>query len=241
MSYQCVGEKIPILCNQENFLLKANTYKLFQVCPDFQFFINPAVKEVQNSSDHSPIFCNFRSITINQSSKEVVRESSKPSWRGASSIDKENCKFLLEERLRSIAVPTQVTECRDPKCKDEEHLAACDWFATELLEGIQDSTEETLPKLKVGTKKDNQKTTPGFREQVQPSKDDAYFWHSVWKSAGRPVNTELHKIMKRTRSQFHKNFKQCKRTEEKIKKSKLLDACLNGHPSPCRAVQGLPV
>ena len=64
---------------------------------------------------------------------------------------------------------------------------------------------------------------------MQPSKDTANFWHSVWKSAGRPVNTQLHNKMKSTRNQYHKNFKQCKKTEDKIKKSKLLDACLNGN------------
>ena len=64
---------------------------------------------------------------------------------------------------------------------------------------------------------------------MKPYKEDAYFWHSIWKSAGRPINTQLHNIMKRTRNRYHMEFKKCKRTEQTIKKSKLLDACLNGN------------
>ena len=77
VSYQCVGEKIPILCNQENFLLKANTYKLFQVCPDFQFFINPAVKEVQNSGRPS----NGMFICVPNTIKSNVNDVSPGHWR----------------------------------------------------------------------------------------------------------------------------------------------------------------
>ena len=64
---------------------------------------------------------------------------------------------------------------------------------------------------------------------MKPYKEDAYFWHSIWNSAGRPINTQLHNIMKRTRNRYHMEFKKCKRTEQTIKKSKLLDACLNGN------------
>ena len=54
-----------------------------------------------NFSDHSPIFCVLRSITISNSSKEAFPECKKPSWKRASSIQKETCKSLLEDRLRN--------------------------------------------------------------------------------------------------------------------------------------------
>ena len=44
-----VGNKLPIICNQENFILKANTYKIIQTLPNFQFYINPAIKEDMNT------------------------------------------------------------------------------------------------------------------------------------------------------------------------------------------------
>ena len=129
----------------------------------------------------------------------------------------------------SIGIPTQVEDCKNPHSRDEEHLEACDWYDAEVLEGIQESAEATLPKPKGGAKNSGAKITHGFRENVQPSKDKAHFWHSVWKSAGRPINTQLHTIMKQTRNQYHKNVKQCQRTEDTIRKSKLLEAFLNGN------------
>ena len=47
-SREVIGSKIPIVCSQETFILRENSYKLTQALPDFQFIINPAVK---NSHD----------------------------------------------------------------------------------------------------------------------------------------------------------------------------------------------
>ena len=38
-------DKIPVLCNQENFLLKSNSYRIRKALPGFLTFINPAIKE----------------------------------------------------------------------------------------------------------------------------------------------------------------------------------------------------
>ena len=55
------------------------------------------------------------------------------------------------------------------------------------------------------------------------------FWHSIWKSAGKPMNNQVHSIMKRTRNKYHMELKKCRKAEQIIKKTKLLDACLNGN------------
>ena len=43
-----MGDNILLLSNQEKFILKAKTYRIFQAIPNFPFFINPAVKGVQD-------------------------------------------------------------------------------------------------------------------------------------------------------------------------------------------------
>ena len=43
-SDKIVGDKLPIICNQENFILRGNFYKLSQACPDSHFIFNPAIK-----------------------------------------------------------------------------------------------------------------------------------------------------------------------------------------------------
>ena len=389
VSPEIVGDKIPILCNQENFILKANSYKLFQAIPGFQFFINPAIKPLQdrgrpsngmficvpesikscvtdvspghwrvqavviasehsrtllinsyfpfdkrnqldnegltelietlgvisniiqssncdsvvwtgdintdysrvtphctvvrehveqmslarvwdnyevdftctyeregvsftstldqfylserilptvvdagvihhpeNTSDHEPIYCVLKSITVIQNAAQPSAGQPRPSWRLADQLEKEHYKLTLEAELGAIVIPTQILECQDTHCKQEEHIEAIDWFTTETLEAVQRAGEKTLPFPKAG--KAGKKCTPGFDERVKPHKETAYFWHNVWKSAGRPMNNQVHQIMKRTRNRYHMELKKCQKAEKIIKKTKLLNACLNG-------------
>ena len=73
------------------------------------------------------------------------------------------------------------------------------------------------------------KTTSGWNSLVQPFREKALFWHEVWKSAGKPLNCELHTVMKRSRNVYHYQVKKVKKSESKIKKDKLLEACMNGN------------
>ena len=49
VSSEIVGDKIRILCNQENFILRSNSYKLYQTVPGFQFFCEPRSKKCTGS------------------------------------------------------------------------------------------------------------------------------------------------------------------------------------------------
>ena len=89
--------------------------------------------------------------------------------------------------------------------------------------------EENLPVPKCGNANSkSEKLIPGWREMVSPFREDAYFWHQLWLSCGRPLNTEVHKIMKKTKNRYHYQYKKCQKAEDKIKRSKLLSSCLNG-------------
>ena len=47
-SVSITGAYSTILCTQENFLLKANLYKINQAMPNYSFIFNPAVKKKLN-------------------------------------------------------------------------------------------------------------------------------------------------------------------------------------------------
>ena len=96
----------------------------------------------------------------------------KPSWRKASIDERNNFKRLLDLKLEMFTIPTEITECRDPKCKDETHIEVIDWFTSELLSGD----------LQNG----NKRIVPGFTAKVKPLKETALFWFNLWKSAGSP-------------------------------------------------------
>ena len=58
-------------------------------------------------------------------------------------------------------------------------------------------------------------------EEASEFKEKVHFWFQ-----GRPLNTELHKVMKRTGNVFNFVMRKCRKAEENMKKSKLLNACL---------------
>ena len=186
-----------------------------------------------NRSDHCPIYCVLSLEGIHHDKAESSqKQQQKPSWKRASQEEKQNFKNLLEDRLNSLTIPQSVLECRDVKCRDTTHRVELDSFAMDLLETLQEIAETSLPMPAVGenskAKGQSNGVIPGWKEAVKPFKDKAYFWHQVWVSLGRPINTEIHKVMRRSKNKYHHEFKKCRKAEEKIKKSKLLDACLNG-------------
>ena len=124
--------------------------------------------------------------------------SKTPSWKNANLAQKEYYKFQLHEQLVNLKVPPSVKECSDVHCQNQDHKTAVDKFTLTLLEKVQDAAEGCLPISKNSLKKVRKKVRPGWNEEIKPFRDSAYFWHQIWVSCGRPINTEVHNIMKKT-------------------------------------------
>ena len=135
----------------------------------------------------------------------------------ANEIERNNYITLLDERFRSLEVPDDVDCCRDVNCGSEYHIEEIDFLMC-ILNTIKSTADDCLPytKKKVG----NVKKTPiaFWRDEVQLPKDKSRFWHSVWISAGKPINTELHRIMKKTRNAYHFQIRKNKKLTEKFEK-----------------------
>ena len=109
----------------------------------------------------------------------------------ASENEKELYVSKLEDNLRTIMIPAQISNFHDPHFKIEEHQEAIDWYSAQVLEAVQRAGEESFPFPKAVSLRKGKKVTHGFDTNVKHFKEDAYFWHSVWKSAGRPLNTQF--------------------------------------------------
>ena len=80
------GSSTTILCNQENFLLKANGYIIKQALPDHQFYLNLLTK----------ITLRGMFIDISDVMKENVKDISPSHWRiQAALIKKKNSKIMI--------------------------------------------------------------------------------------------------------------------------------------------------
>ena len=133
----------------------------------------------------------------------------------------------LEVKLGEISVSHSVVTCMDVKCAKIDHCDMVDNLAIEVLEAVQTTAETCLPyPARSWEGKVRTIPVPGWKETVKPFRDNANFWHQVWVSFGKPLNTEVHKTMKKTRNLYHYQFNKCKKAEEKIKRNKLLNSCL---------------
>ena len=185
----------------------------------------------ENTSDHCPIFCKIdvkKLPTISTANKTV--NSPNASWRKANESERNNYITLLDERLRTLEVPDEVDRCRNVNCDSKCHIEKIDEFFICILNTIKTTADDCLPcnkKKKVGNSK--KKPIAFWRDEVQPYKDKSMFWHSVWISAGRPINTELHRIMKRSRNAYHFQIRKNKKLAENLKKNAFLNACINNN------------
>ena len=70
---------------------------------------------------------------------------------------------------------------------------------------------------------------PGWKDEVEPKRQDALFWHAVWRSAGSPREGPLHHFMKTTRNLYHYVIRKVKRKANSIRAQKLLEASEKGN------------
>ena len=178
---------------------------------------------VDNTSDHDPIYCDIQqTFKIDNVYLPVKRKPDTISTRVLEDEDWYNFEQDLDLRLKTLDIPDCI-KCRNVHCKDIHHIHEVDVYAKNVLEEI-----DSAIKMVASTKRQNNykaKIVPGWSEMVKPFCDEAKFWHAIWISAGRPLNTELHHIMKRTRNRYHYAIRKCKKASDNIKKDKLMKSC----------------
>ena len=183
-----------------------------------------------NTSDHSPIYCRIDIDTIppKKSIAEQTQTKTFPSWKKATIMQKETYKGMLEEQLGTINVSMDLSNCCNVHCHDVNHTHDCDRYLIDILESIKSSAASCLPSGGNKKTRENKKSlVMNWKEDIQPFKDKAMFWHAVWMSAGKPINTTLHQLMKRVRNVYHYQIRKNRKMAECIKKNTLLDACIN--------------
>ena len=113
-------------------------------------------------------------------------------------------------------------------CDNPLHAEAADNIIVDILQSVEKAAYDMLPVPAPQRFRKTRSSKPGWHEMVHPYRQSAQFWHQVWVSAGRPLNNQLHLIMKRTRNLFHFQVRKLRKASDTIAKNKLLEACING-------------
>ena len=180
-----------------------------------------------NSSDHDPIYCTIKAEPVEISKSAVNSDSRKPCWGKPSLEEKKSFKDSLNDYLGRVEVPESITSCRDVHCRNKEHQNDVDNYIIDVLGSIEERAFENLP-VTCSSSHKKKKPKLGWSDLVKTYRDTAHFWSQVWKSAGKPINTVLHSVMKRSRNVYHYQYKKCHKSEKAFRGNKLLDACVNG-------------
>ena len=206
-----------------------STIDHFMLCENLSEVVTDAgvLHLVDNFSDHCPVYCQFPVSSFSLLPTKPVNYTPRPSWAKASEEDKNRFVTNLTESLNNMTVEECLVSCNDVHCKEKSHHEACDKLLVDVLEQIDKQSGECLTP-KISHRKKRKKPITLWNEEVEPFKKDAQFWNSVWISAGRPLNTELHKVMKRTRNVYHLQIRKCRKAAEVLRRNALLDACING-------------
>ena len=196
---------------------------------DFETMVTAAgvIHDVENTSDHHPISCKLKYNNVISDHQPPIQYNSKPSWKFASETERNKFTTDLQKKMEEMTVPDCLS-CSDPHCKNCNHINTTDEFMLEMLQVVENCASTNLPKPKQNRKR-SKGSILAWSEEVQPFKEDAQFWHQVWISAGKPLITQLHLIMKRTRNIYHYQIRKCKQAALKIKKNTLLDSCINNN------------
>ena len=185
------------------------------------------IHSADNSSDHCPIYCVIKVKQDQLVENNPVAGAPKPSWKRACQEERETFKQALALKLENLQISESVKICRDVHCKDNDHILEIDSYVEKILNHVEQVALDSLPVV-TPSSSNKKKPKPGWSELVKPYRDTAHFWNQVWQSAGRPQNTVLHNIMKRSRNIYHYQYRKCRKSEDMIRKNKLLNACING-------------
>ena len=77
LSNQFVGDRTPILCNQEHFIMRGNCYKIMKALEGFHVLIKPAIKETQDKGRAK----NGMFIAVPDNVKNQISDISPAFWR----------------------------------------------------------------------------------------------------------------------------------------------------------------
>ena len=116
----------------------------------------------------------------------LVIKPKPPSWKKSSCEEKQEFLHELDSLLSQLEVNDDLICCQDVHCKDEEHIKATDDLIIVVLDSIDKAALKALYQVDCINSKPKNVPIPRWWENVQHSKETAYFWHQVWQSLDVP-------------------------------------------------------
>ena len=156
----------------------------------------------ENRSFHDPIYLKLDTTVQTPHLVDSLKpDTNKLQWNRATPEQISLYKRDLSTLLYNIEVDEPALSCDDLHCNSNLHKNAIEDMCQNVFESISIAVSNNIPHAKNNSQIDN--PLPGWNDSVKEFKDISLFWKMVWISAGRPLDNELHRIMKRSRNKYH--------------------------------------
>ena len=177
-----------------------------------------------NLSRHSPVMVrlNLGSLPV-KTERKVTARVRRPDWYKATSDDISEYTELLDYQMKNLMYPESLF-CSDVHCTDQQHRQDRDDHVLDVLTSMVESSHRAIPLTKKVRSKDSKQSIPGWKVHVEPFRQDALFWHSVWLSAEKPNSGQLFRLMQWSRNKYHYAIRKLSKQSDNIMAENLLEA-----------------
>lgn len=166
--------------------------------------------EGDNLSDHIPVVCHI-DVPVSLQSSINVNFNVKSMWQKVTLEQVADYQHFLDIELNGIVIPTDITSCQNVLCECHNN------DIERLYNSVCDACLKASNSCFLGNKSGTRKTPiPGWNDQVQGHRDQAIFWHQIWKSCGSPSTGWVANIRRSTRAKYHLAIRKVKQNKDSI-------------------------
>ena len=196
-----------------------------------------------NLSDHEPVMVEL-AIPLNRIENKLRRQKNKTiDWNHISESEKQEYSSLLDSKLNMLDTSAVIRNCSDVQCTNSDHVEDIFSYCDSIVKACVETGDSVFVQKSMHT--DNKfKPLPGWRDNVEPFKQKALLWHSIWINAGKPKNGHLADIMRQTRARYHYAVRRTKRHATDLKNEKLAESLcsnkINDYWTEIKRIKGRP-
>ena len=172
---------------------------------------------IKNGSDHVAVITNFK-LCIDYFKQSYVDRTPRVAWYKAQISDIEKYKKQLDVELDKIIIPRDVCDCRNVNCYT--HASEIETFYSGIVNACVNASQ-VLPQTGNNSQHSKKQPVPGWNDICKEKRSTALFWHSLWKSAGKPQSGQLALIRRHTRAVYHRAVKAVQRNKEKLRSEQM--------------------
>ena len=177
--------------------------------------------DVDNVSDHSPVFVEFDLRVDHGYGEEVYQPQNMTNWNKLTPDHIAEYKVKLDGILKNRV---NNVHCNRLKCND--HGNQIEVLHDEIIDACITTAEECFPRT-VGQRPKSEKRLPGWNENFRELRERAILWHNIWKAGGSQRQGLVFEIRKTTRTRYHHAIKMAKKEQKTEESNKIAMAYID--------------